>query len=62
VVALKSNVAGNFYTADPLAFPVAVAVTRGGKPSLMKAPSGGCNSCHAKSPRNGARGRIFAEP
>jgi hypothetical protein len=47
-ISLKTNGAGNFYTAETLVFPANVEVRRKGKVNQMptQAPQGGCNSCH----------------
>jgi len=65
VVRLVSNRAGNFFTYEELAFPVAVELRReaseraaGVRPGPCG--SGSCNECHALSPRGGARGRLYA--
>ena len=46
---LRSNGAGNFYTAEPLTAPLHVAVQFGGQRYQMQeaAPVGSCNHCHA---------------
>lgn len=62
-VTLHSNAVGNFYLADGLAFPLQVAVERGGVTHAMSAPVtyGGCNRCHdGRAPQGGAPGAIFA--
>jgi hypothetical protein len=57
-ISLRSNGAGNFYTAETLAFPAKAEVRRNGKVSTMPmdVPQGGCNSCHT----GGGTGRITA--
>ncbi len=57
---LQTNVAGNFYTAETVAFPLQVCVEKGGALACMSAPVeyGGCNSCHEQPPAGGAPGRI----
>lgn len=57
-VTLRSNQAGNFYTAERLAFPLRVSVTINGRTDEMEDPVlyGGCNSCHA--PAGEAEGRL----
>lgn len=65
VVRLTSNRAGNFWTKEPLAFPVAVELQREGserKAAVRSGPcsSGACNACHTWPARNGARGRLHA--
>lgn len=61
---LTTNAAGNFYTTKALAAPYTVAVERNGKRAAMaSAPStGGCATCHASPPANGAPGRVYAAP
>jgi hypothetical protein len=60
---LHSNLAGNFYSAETVAFPVDVCVSRNGSVTCMEssAPHGSCNLCHAVPPLNGAGGRIAAQ-
>lgn len=65
VVRLRSNAAGNFFTREALAFPVAVEVRRDGSDlarSVRAGPcsTGACNDCHANPPKAGAPGRLFA--
>ncbi len=59
---LHSNLAGNFYVADAVTFPVQACVTRNGHRNCMEggAPNGACNSCHAIPPSGNAEGRIAA--
>jgi hypothetical protein len=52
---LRSNDAGNFYTAESLAFPIAVAVN--GEWMEPPPPDGRCNRCH----RLGVEGRLSAD-
>jgi hypothetical protein len=60
-LSLTSNAVGNFYTLEPLAFPLAIEVAAGGAVQKMRAaPNGGCNGCHAQPPAGGAPGRIHA--
>jgi len=61
-IALTTNGAGNFYTAETLVFPATVEVKRGGRvnPMPIPVPQGGCNSCHAIPPNNATTGRIYA--
>jgi hypothetical protein len=61
-ISLTTNGAGNFYTAETLAFPATVQVWRGGNMNEMpgQAPEGGCNRCHNGTPSGGAQGRIYA--
>lgn len=57
---LETNGAGNFYTAEPVRFPLRVAVEHGGVTHEMEpdVPYGGCNACHRVPPRQDAPGRI----
>ena len=59
---LHSNLVGNFYSAETVAFPLRVCVARNGATTCMEraAPNGACNSCHAIPPREEAAGRIAA--
>lgn len=59
---LHTNLAGNFYTAEEVAFPARVCVDRSGRVQCMEgpAPHGACNACHAVPPLEGAPGRIAA--
>lgn len=49
VVEMTSNAAGNFYTADPLAFPIVAEVEKDGDIVEMQGEqeTGACNGCHA---------------
>ncbi len=53
---LRSNRAGNFYSAEPLAFPIAVSVNGSPMDAPVLAGQGSCNRCH----RLGDAGRIPA--
>jgi hypothetical protein len=57
---MRTNPAGNFFTAEKLAFPVQVQVQHNGLRMAMGRPieTGACNSCHAGVPLNGAPGRL----
>jgi hypothetical protein len=59
-ITLRSNAAGNFYTAEPLRFPLRVSVTIGGRTEAMEDPVdyGGCNHCHAVPAQDDAEGRL----
>jgi hypothetical protein len=64
---LETNLVGNFYSAESVAFPINVCVSRGSATSCMltPAPIGACNYCHnvppPSSPSIGsAEGRITA--
>ena len=61
VVTLTSNEVGNFYTAEPLAFPYRVRLEYQGRTADMPIPLdslGACAGCHAQVGRAGALGRI----
>jgi hypothetical protein len=65
VVTLRSNRAGNFWTNEALAFPVAVVLQRDGSERRREVAAGpcsagACNGCHAFPPRSGAPGRLWA--
>lgn len=49
VVEMTSNAVGNFYTADPLTFPILAEVEKDGEIVEMQGEqsTGACNSCHA---------------
>lgn len=55
---LHSNLVGNFYSAESVAYPLRVCVARNGATRCMEEPSenGACNSCHTPE----EAGRIFA--
>jgi hypothetical protein len=57
---VRTNVAGNFYSAEKVAFPLQVCVEYRGATSCMTEPvaRGGCNGCHAVPPSGDAAGRI----
>ena len=60
-LSLTSNRVGNFYTAEPLAFPLQKAcVERNGEVFCMRrdVPDGSCNSCHNDPPMWAAPGRV----
>jgi hypothetical protein len=59
-VEVHSNLVGNFYSAEHVAFPLRVCVSRNGTVQCMlgPAPHGACNFCHALPPAEGAAGRI----
>jgi hypothetical protein len=59
---LTANSVGNFYTAEPLQFPIFVEVqgTNGVRVRMnSQAPHGACNVCHNDPPDQGAVGRVF---
>jgi hypothetical protein len=57
---LRTNQAGNFYSAESVEFPLRVAVEHGGVTHEMEpdVTYGGCNGCHRQPPRGDAPGRI----
>jgi hypothetical protein len=62
---LRANERGNFWSREPVAFPVAVEVWREGVDARRTVPggpcsAGTCNGCHARPPKGGAPGRIYA--
>lgn len=60
IFSLETNEAGNFFTAEPVLFPLRVAVEHAGVTHEMPVdvPYGGCNGCHRQPPRQAAPGRI----
>ena len=63
-VTLTTNSAGNFYTSQPLTFPLSAELRHGTQVATMvqRVPSGGCAACHSTPPANGAPGRPFISP
>ncbi|HZS41059.1 MAG TPA: hypothetical protein VFF06_29725 [Polyangia bacterium] len=63
-IELQTNAAGNFYTDQAVAFPVAAELHRGDSVRHMepRVSTGACSSCHAEPPRGGAAGRVFIAP
>lgn len=59
---VRTNAAGNFFTATPLPPGFRVAVERDGRRAMMPfpPPAGSCNACHSTSPIAGAKGLIRA--
>lgn len=59
-VVLTTNAAGNFYTAEPLAFPISVEVDLNGNTVAMQSTeqTGACNSCHQGG--GAAGGKLYA--
>lgn len=57
---LRTNAAGNFYTAERAVFPLRVCVEYRGASSCMSDPvaSGACNACHQVPASGDADGRI----
>ena len=62
LVQLRSNAVGNFYTAEPLAKPLTMAIEYQGKIATMPIAldaEGACNACHSHPDAiGGAKGRI----
>lgn len=50
---LHTNQVGNFYTAEPLAFPLEVAVNGASMPGGVAAAEASCNRCHGNGPGSG---------
>ncbi len=61
-ISVRSNLAGNLYSAESLAAPLQACVEYAGVLRCMAgaAPHGACNHCHAVPPLSGAPGRIVA--
>jgi hypothetical protein len=57
-VTLTTNSVGNFYTAEPLTFPLHPSVDGVAMPAA--ASYGGCNSCHANGANTGVYGPTMA--
>jgi hypothetical protein len=58
---LKTNRAGNFYSAESVVFPLEACVEREGVTRCMQnVVQGGCNGCHTIPSQNHAPGRISA--
>ncbi len=62
-VTRETNPAGNFYTSEPLVFPIEVAVRQGNSRIYMPggSMSGACNSCHQPASTS-EPGRVFFVP
>ena len=60
---LRSNSVGNFYTAEDVAFPLALELQFHNRRIVMQTPadSGACNTCHSAEPQNDAPGRLFVQ-
>jgi hypothetical protein len=64
-ITLTSNAAGNFYTEEPLQFPVSIELRRGQSSRRMSYPvtTGACSSCHTwPAPNQTVPGRLFVAP
>lgn len=63
-VTLVTNSVGNFYTQEPLVFPIRAKLRRGDSVAAMPFPiaNGGCASCHTVPPAGGAPGRLYLAP
>ena len=58
---LTTNAAGNFYTSEPLVFPLRASLSFEGFEASMpvEVPAGSCNACHSHpDPSGGAQGHI----
>ena len=57
---LRTNEAGNFYSAESVVFPLTVCVELGGTKTCQQSTTayGSCNACHTVPPTNGAAGRL----
>jgi hypothetical protein len=57
---VRSNLVGNFYSAESLVFPLQVCVENQGVKRCMTTPTphGACNYCHAVPSLEGAPGRL----
>jgi mono/diheme cytochrome c family protein len=60
-VSMMTNSAGNFYTAQPLQFPLRVRVSKGDRAEEMVSTMGitSCATCHQQPVQGGAPGRIY---
>jgi hypothetical protein len=59
-ISVRSNLVGNFYSAESMTPPLQACVEFNGVSRCMiePAPHGACNYCHALAPLGGAPGRI----
>ena len=59
---MRTSASGNFYSAEPVTFPLRVQVKRNGLTVPMdgQVDLGSCNSCHTQPPASGAPGRVIA--
>ena len=58
---MVSNGVGNFWTTDPITFPIVTRIMKGDiiRQMVMPAAMGSCASCHQTSPKNGAPGPMY---
>jgi hypothetical protein len=59
---MRTNEAGNFYSAEAVDFPVQACISRNGQTTCMVAPvtDGSCNICHTvPAPTGQNTGRLF---
>lgn len=58
---LTTNSVGNFFTDQPIEFPLRVRLSKDGKTAEMLSPqrSGSCASCHQNPGLSGAPGRVY---
>lgn len=59
---LRSNQSGNFYSAEPVTYPLTLCLERSGSSLCMQATDSGgsCNTCHTLPPSGEAAGRLYA--
>jgi hypothetical protein len=50
---LHTNRAGNFWSAEPVAFPLRVSVDGAAMPNAVAAADASCNRCHGNGPGSG---------
>ncbi|MCS6913574.1 MAG: hypothetical protein RMK29_14105 [Myxococcales bacterium] len=58
---LTTNRVGNFFTSQPIEFPIRVRLSKDGKMAEMISPqrTGACASCHQNPGLSGAPGRVY---
>jgi hypothetical protein len=58
---MVSNTKGNFWTTDPITFPIRTRIMKGDIVREMRTPAamGSCASCHQTKPQNGAPGPMY---
>ncbi|HEY3446818.1 MAG TPA: hypothetical protein VGK67_10665 [Myxococcales bacterium] len=63
-VSMETNPVGNFYTSEPLSFPLTARARRGDQRYEMSipVPVGSCNGCHNLSPDSEPGGRLIGPP